>query len=224
MKRTILIAEDDTRMRILISDFLKNQGYSIIEAKHGCQAIEKFKNNNIDLAILDIMMPYLNGFEVCKEIRKISDIPIVMLTAKNTEIDELNGFKNGSDEYITKPFSPTILVARINALIKRTYQINEDDVIKKGALTVILKQHKVILNDEPIDLSQTEYNLLLYFIENESIVLTRNQLLNKIWGIDYQGTDRTVDTHINRLRIKFKDYQSYIQTVRGYGYKFEVTI
>lgn len=225
MNKTILIAEDESRMRILVSDFLTMEDYNILEAKDGRQAIDIFmKNPNVHLVILDVMMPYYNGWEVCEEIRKMSNVPIIMLTAKNTEPDELNGFKYGADEYITKPFSPSIFVARVNALIKRTYCTLEQDEIIKGNLSINVNQHKVTANKIPVDLSQTEYNLLLYMIQNEGQVFNRNQLLNNVWGYDYQGTDRTIDTHINRLRIKLKDCGNYIQTIRGYGYKFEVNL
>lgn len=225
MNKTILIAEDESRMRILVSDFLTMEDYNILEAKDGRQAIDIFmKNPNVHLVILDVMMPYYNGWEVCEEIRKMSNVPIIMLTAKNTEPDELNGFKYGADEYITKPFSPSIFVARVNALIKRTYCALEQDEIIKGNLSINVNQHKVTANKIPVDLSQTEYNLLLYMIQNEGQVFNRNQLLNNVWGYDYQGTDRTIDTHINRLRIKLKDCGNYIQTIRGYGYKFEVNL
>ncbi|QUH27888.1 response regulator transcription factor [Vallitalea guaymasensis] len=225
MNKTILIAEDESRMRILVSDFLTMEDYNILEAKDGRQAIDIFmKNPNVHLVILDVMMPYYNGWEVCEEIRKMSNVPIIMLTAKNTEPDELNGFKYGADEYITKPFSPSIFVARVNALIKRTYCTLEQDEIIKGNLSINVNQHKVTANKIPVDLSQTEYNLLLYMIQNEGQVFNRNQLLNNVWGYDYQGTDRTIDTHINRLRIKLKNCGNYIQTIRGYGYKFEVNL
>lgn len=221
MKVKILVADDETRMRILISDFLCNEGYEIIEAADGNEAIEKFYNDpTINLVILDIMMPYMDGLEVCEEIRKISDVPIIMLTAKNTENDELSGFRKGTDEYIKKPFSPSILVARVNALINRTYKTQENLI--KGDLEINTETHTVKASGELINLSLTEYKLLLYMIENETQVLSRDKLLNNVWGFDYDGTDRTVDTHINRLRIKLKECGDYIKTVRGYGYKFEV--
>jgi DNA-binding response OmpR family regulator len=222
MKKKILIADDEMRMRILISDFLTNAGYEIIEAADGKQALEKFTNDpSIHLVILDIMMPYLNGWEVCEELRKISKVPVMMLTAKNGENDELFGFKKGTDEYIKKPFSPSILVARVNALMDRTY--GDSSLLIRGSLVIETEKHLLKSNEDPIDLSITEYRLLLYMIENESHVLTREQLISNVWGYDYDGTDRTVDTHINRLRIKLKNSGDYIKTVRGYGYKFEVT-
>lgn len=210
-------------MRILISDFLTNEGYEIIEASDGKEAIDKFfKDPSIHLVILDIMMPYFNGLEVCEEIRKISKVPIIMLTAKVSENDELFGFRKGSDEYIKKPFSPSILVARVNALINRTYKGEEN--ISKGNLKIDTETHTVTASGELINLSITEYKLLLYMINNETSVLSRDTLLNNVWGFDYDGTDRTVDTHINRLRMKLKTCGDYVTTVRGYGYKFEVII
>lgn len=221
MKKKILIADDEMRMRILISDFLTNEGYEIIEAADGKEAIEKFLDDTtIHLVILDIMMPYFNGWEVCEEIREISKVPIIMLTAKNTENDELNGFRKGADEYIKKPFSPSILVARVNALMHRTYEDNNK--LNKGNLVIDTEKHIVKSAGNEIELSLTEYKMLLYMVENEGAVLTRELLLNNVWGYDYEGTDRTVDTHINRLRIKLKESGDYIRTVRGYGYKFEV--
>ncbi|SHH33590.1 response regulator transcription factor [Clostridium grantii] len=221
MKKKILIADDEMRMRILISDFLINEGYEIIEASDGKEALEKFTNEpTIHLVILDIMMPYLTGWEVCEEIRKISKVPIIMLTAKNAENDELFGFKKGTDEYIKKPFSPSILVARVNALMDRTY--GDSNLLIKDCLTIDTEKHIVKSQGDTIDLSITEYKLLLYMIDNENSVLSREQLISKVWGYDYDGTDRTVDTHINRLRIKLKESGDYVKTVRGYGYKFEV--
>ncbi|MFA9423532.1 MAG: response regulator transcription factor [Sedimentibacter sp.] len=222
MKKKILIADDEMRMRVLISDFLINEGYEIIEAADGNEALEKFtKEPTIHLVILDIMMPYLTGWEVCEEIRKISKVPIIMLTAKNAENDELYGFKKGTDEYIKKPFSPSILVARVNALMERTY--GDNSLLIKALIAIDTEKHIVKCDGEIIDLSITEYKLLLYMIDNEDNVLSREQLISKVWGYDYDGTDRTVDTHINRLRIKLKESGNYIKTVRGYGYKFEVT-
>jgi len=221
MRIKILVADDETRMRILISDFLINEGYEIIEAADGKQAITEFlKDPSIHLVILDIMMPYYNGLEVCEEIRKVSKVPIIMLTAKISENDELHGFIKGTDEYIKKPFSPSILVARVNALINRTY--NNAENISKGNLEINVETHTVIASGKLIELSLTEYKLLLYMIENEANVLSRDTLLNNVWGFDYDGTDRTVDTHINRLRVKLKTCGDYVTTVRGYGYKFEV--
>jgi len=222
MKKKILVADDESRMRILISDFLKDAGYSIIKASDGAEAIVEFRRNpDLSLVILDVMMPHYNGWEVCEEIRSTSDIPIIMLTAKVAESDELQGFDKGADEYIKKPFSPSVLVARVNALIKRSYK--DISIIKKGRLIIDTEKHILKCDDIKIDLSLTEYKLLMYLIESESVVLDRDSLLNNVWGYDYTGTDRTVDTHINRLRDKLNAASSYIKTVRGYGYKFEVT-
>lgn len=221
MKYKILVADDEKRMRILISDFLVDAGYEIIEACDGAEAIEIFmENKDISLVILDVMMPYYNGWEICEEIRRNSKIPIIMLTAKAAEKDELQGFNKGADEYIKKPFSPSVLVARVNALLVRTY--NKTSVIEKGSLTIDMDKHSVKNKDMQIDLSLTEYKLLVYLLENEDVVIARDTLLNNVWGYDYEGTDRTVDTHINRLRDKLNQDVSYIKTVRGYGYKFEV--
>ncbi|NQT58237.1 MAG: response regulator transcription factor [Bacteroidetes bacterium] len=222
MKKKILIADDESRMRILISDFLINEGYEVIEALNGREAVDKFvEDPSIHLVILDIMMPVLNGFDTCSQIRKISKVPILMLTAKNTENDELQGFRKGTDEYIKKPFSPSVLVARINALMLRIY--GDSKKISKGNLLINSDSHLVEINGASIDLSQTEFKLLLYLIENENRVLSRDQLLNYVWGYDYDGTERTVDTHMNRLRIKLKSSGNYLKTVRGFGYKFKVT-
>ena len=221
MKPRILIADDEARMRILLSDFLTHEGYSVVEAKNGKEALESFVSQpNFQVVLLDVMMPAMDGWEVLEAIRQMSQVPIIMLTAMDTEKDELKGFRAGADEYITKPFSPTILIARINALLKRTGQPVKN--VDKGDVHIDLQRHSVRIREEAVELSQTEYRMLLYFIENESKVLTREQLLNNIWGFDYYGTDRTVDTHINRLRAKLKSAGEMILTIRGYGYKFEV--
>ncbi len=221
MKKKILIADDESKMRILISDFLTNEGYSVLEASNGQEAVDKFTEDpSIHLVILDIMMPLLNGWEACSQIRKISKVPILMVTAKNSENDEIQGFKKGTDEYIKKPFNPIVLMARINALMKRTY--GESNMMQKGNLLIDSELHHVTSNGTAIELSQTEFKLLLYMIDNENFVLSREQLLNYVWGYDYDGTERTVDTHMNRLRIKLLSSGDYLKTIRGFGYKFEV--
>lgn len=221
MNPKILVADDEARMRILVSDFLTHEGYDVVEARDGKEALEQFTSQpNFQAVILDVMMPNVDGWEVLEAIRQMSQVPVIMLTAMDTEKDELRGFRGGADEYITKPFSPTILVARINALLKRTGQPVKR--IDKGDIHIDLQRHTVKIRDESVELSQTEYRMLLYFIENESKVLSREQLLNNIWGFDYYGTDRTVDTHINRLRVKLKTAGEMVMTIRGYGYKFEV--
>lgn len=222
MSYKILIADDEERLRILVSDFLKTNGHSVLEASNGEEAINQFyEDPTIHLLILDVMMPLMDGFEVLDEIRKISQVPVIMLTAKNAEQDELKGFNTGADEYITKPFRPTILMARVKALLNRTYGSSE--AIIYGCMTIDTEQHSLKVNDSSIQLSQTEFKLLSYMINNQDNVLSRDQILNNVWGFDYYGTARTVDTHMNRLRIKLQDAGDYIKTIRGYGYKFEVT-
>ncbi len=223
MTYKILIADDEERIRILVADFLKREDYIIIEAKDGQEAIDLFyEDPSIHLLILDVMMPYFNGYEVLSEVRKLSSVPVIMLTAKNSEQDELKGFNEGADEYITKPFRPSILVARVKSILSRVYGNNE--AVSFGCLKIDQQKHHVSVNDLTITLSQTEYNLLLYLVGNLGNVLNRDQILNNVWGYDYYGTSRTVDTHMNRLRDKLLEAGSYIQTVRGYGYKFEVNV
>jgi len=222
MTYKILIADDEERLRILISDFLKINQYTVIEAKDGQEAIDLFyEDPSIHLLILDVMMPHFTGFQVLEEIRKISQVPAIILTARNTENDELKGFSTGADEYITKPFRPTILMARIKALITRTYGAEESH--DYGCLKIDTLKHKVTVKGATIQLSQTEYKLLNYLVTNNQKALSRDQLLDNVWGFDYYGTARTVDTHMNRLRIKLNEAGNYITTLRGYGYKFEVT-
>lgn len=221
MKNKILVVDDEKRMRMLISDFLIDNGYDVIEAADGEDAIDVFfSDNDIKLIILDVMMPHLDGWQVCKEIRKSSDIPIIMLTAKVTEQDELTGFNKGIDDYIKKPFSPTVLVARVNSLFKRVY--GNDKIIIKGKLTIDVNNHIITSHDKNVNLSNTEFKLLVYFVQNEGRMLSRENILTSVWGYDFEGTDRTVDTHINRLRDKLANTGEYIKTVRGFGYKFEV--
>ncbi len=222
MSYKILIADDEERLRILVSDFLKTNDHIVIEASNGEEAINLFyEDPTIHLLILDVMMPLMDGFEVLDEIRKISQVPVIMLTAKNAEQDELKGFNTGADEYITKPFRPTILMARVKALLNRTYGSSEATIY--GCMIIDTEQHSLKVHDTSIQLSQTEFKLLTYMINNQGNVLSRDQILNNVWGFDYYGTARTVDTHMNRLRIKLKDAGDYIKTIRGYGYKFEVT-
>jgi DNA-binding response OmpR family regulator len=221
MKGKILLADDETRIRILVSDFLEAEGYEVITAKDGHEALDLFyQHKDVKLVILDVMMPFYDGFQVAREIRPLSNTPILMLTAKTSEIDELKGFTLGVDDYIRKPFSPSILVARINALFTRVYGHSEE--IRKGCIQLDLTKHQVKIDDKCVDLSQTEFDLLLYLAENEGIVLSRDQILYKVWGFDYEGTERTVDTHMNRLRNKLGTACDYVRTVRGFGYKFEV--
>jgi DNA-binding response OmpR family regulator len=217
----ILFADDERNMRILVSDFLEMEGYKVLLAVDGEEALQKFyENPDLSLIILDIMMPRMSGIEVLEEIRERCHIPVIMLTAKSAETDELEGFQCGADEYISKPFSPRILVARVNALLRRSYSMQDETKI--GVLYVKPSSMEVYVNDRRIVLSRTEFNLLSCFVANSGITLTRDQLLDSVWGYDYQGTDRTVDTHINRLRSKLQEASEYIETIRGYGYRFGV--
>ncbi|WP_432406778.1 response regulator transcription factor [Wukongibacter sp. M2B1] len=221
--KKILIVEDESRMRRLISDYLNREGYLTIEAENGKKAVEIFDSQKIDLIILDIMMPEYDGWTVCREIRKSSSVPIIMLTARSEESDELFGFELGVDEYITKPFSPKILVARVKALLRRSYT-EEDSTLSFNGLEIDMKGHKVFVEGREIEMTPKEYELLTYMVQNEGNALTREQILNNVWGYDYFGDLRTVDTHVKRLRIKIRETgkDKYIQTIRGVGYRFEV--
>lgn len=220
--KSILIADDEERIRRLVADFLKNEGYRILEAANGSEAIDMFNNNkHIDLVILDVMMPECDGWAVCKEIRKSSKVPIIMLTARIEESEELYGFVLGADEYITKPFNPLILVARINVILKRMNQSNEDVYTFEG-ITIDKLKRIIFVNGERVDLSPKEYELLIYLVQNKGIALSRDKILNAVWEYDYLGDSRTVDTHIKRLRFKLGEKCEFIETVRGFGYRFEV--
>ncbi|WP_099190713.1 response regulator transcription factor [Tepidibacter mesophilus] len=220
--KKILIADDENRMRKLVSDFLKKEGYSIIEANDGKEALDLFEQeNNIDLVILDVMMPKYDGWMVCRDIRKKSGVPIIMLTARSEEFDELFGFEMGADEYVKKPFSPKILVARVNALLRRSIE-EKKDIQVFGNLKIDDNAKIVYVENQVAELSPKEYELLLYMIKNKGVALSREQILNNVWGYDYFGELRTVDTHINRLRIKLENQSDLIHTVRGIGYRFEV--
>lgn len=221
----LLIADDDGRMRKLLKDFLSRQEYTIHEACDGNEAMLQFqKIKPLDLIILDIMMPGMDGWEVCRKIRQESDVPILMLTAKEEEYDQLFGFGLGADDYVTKPFSPSILVARVASLLKRVQPKVGSEVPKdwiKQGIQVRFSAGKVWVDGQIVDLSPKEYDLLVYFIQNEGLLLSREQLLNNVWGYDYFGDIRTVDTHMNRLRFKISPYDGFIQTIRGKGYRFE---
>ncbi|QXM06849.1 response regulator transcription factor [Crassaminicella indica] len=221
IRKKILVVEDESRMRRLIGDYLKREGYHVLEAKDGKEGLRIFEEGNIDLVILDIMMPAIDGWTVCRKIRKVSDVPIVILTARSEESDELFGFELGADEYVTKPFRPKILVARVKALLKRRSMNIEKTIIFDG-LEIDMDAHRVIINGEEIDMTPKEYELLVYMANNQGKALSREQILDGVWGYDYYGDLRTVDTHIKRLRIKLKDKNDIIQTVRGVGYRFEV--
>lgn len=219
----ILVVDDEARMRKLVKDFLTKQGYSVIEAADGAEAIDIFfSKKDISLVILDVMMPKMDGWEVCKEIRKFSKVPIIMLTAKSTENDELLGFDLGVDEYITKPFSPKILVARVDAILRRANKILTDDVVEAGNIEINKAAHIVQVEGKQVELSFKEFELLVYFVENEGIALSRENILNNVWNYDYFGDARTIDTHVKKLRSKMGECGSYIKTIWGMGYKFEV--
>lgn len=222
-KIKILVVDDESRMRKLVKDFLVKRDFEVVEAADGEEAIETFySDKDIALIILDVMMPKMNGYQVLKEIRMSSKIPVIMLTAKSTEYDELQGFDKGADEYITKPFSPKILVARVEALLRRSNILEADDKLEIGGILIDKSAHTVTIDGEPIDLSFKEFELLQYFMENKSIALSREKILNNVWNYDYFGDARTIDTHVKKLRAKMKDKGDYIKTIWGMGYKFEV--
>lgn len=220
----ILVVDDESRMRKLVRDFLVKKGYEVLEAGDGEEALDLFySDTKIALIILDVMMPKMNGWEVCKEIRQTSKVPIIMLTAKCDESDELIGFELGVDEYVTKPFSPKILVARAEAILRRTNVIGQEAVTKEsGGIILDKTAHQVSVDGVEIELSFKEFELLAYFMENKGIVLSREKILNGVWGYDYFGDARTVDTHVKKLRSKLGDKGNYIKTVWGMGYKYSV--
>lgn len=224
MKETILIVDDEERMRKLIGAYLKKEDYDILQAENGAEALITFKSNKVHLIILDIMMPIMDGWTLCKELRKISNVPIILLTAKSEDDDKLLGFELGTDHYVTKPFNMKLLIAKVKTLIKRTYY--SEPKIKKelyfDGLHIDELSHNVTLDGKQIYLSPKEYELLLYMVVNKDIVLSREKMLDYIWGIDYFGDLRTVDTHIKRIREKLGDKAYLVSTVRGSGYKFEV--
>ena len=220
----ILVVDDESRMRKLVNDFLSHKNFNVVEAADGEEALDNFfKNKDIALVILDVMMPKMDGWQVCKEIRQYSKVPIIMLTAKDSERDELLGYELGIDEYITKPFSPKILVARVEAVLRRTSNLQDSDVIQAGAIEMDVNAHMVKVDGEPIELSFKEFELLHYFVMNQGVALSREKILNNVWNYDYFGDARTIDTHVKKLRSKLKDRGEYIKTIWGMGYKFEVT-
>ena len=219
--KKILVVDDEARMRKLVRDFLVMHGYTVVEAEDGEQAIDIFfSDKDIALIILDVMMPKLDGWGVTKEIRSISNVPIIMLTAKDTERDELLGFELGVDEYISKPFSPKILVARVEAILRRTSS-GEEDVMEESGIRIDKPAHTVTIDGEPVELSFKEFELLTYFIENKGLALSREKILNNVWNYDYYGDARTIDTHVKKLRAKMGEKGDLIKTVWGLGYKFE---
>ena len=218
----ILVVDDESRMRKLVRDFLVKSNYSVLEAADGEQAVDLFmETKDIALIILDVMMPKLDGYGVAKEIRKVSDVPIIMLTAKSDERDELKGFELGVDEYITKPFSPKILVARVEAVLRRSISSDAGEVISFAGIEMDIAAHIVRVDGEPVELSYKEFELLNYFLVNKGVALSREKILNNVWNYDYFGDARTIDTHVKKLRSKLGQKGDLIKTIWGMGYKFE---
>lgn len=223
MARNILVVEDEKRIREAITAYLKNAGYTVLEAGNGKEAIEIFEDNEIDLVILDVMMPMLDGWTVLRRIREYSkETLVIMLTALESEYDKLQGFELGADEYVTKPFSPKVLVARVNALFSRNPKFRASDKIELGRLVLDKTGHVAMLNGEKLQLTPKEYSILEYFMQNEKYALSREQILHYVWGYDFFGDNRVVDTHVKNLRNKLKEQGEYIQTIKGLGYRFEV--
>ena len=221
-KRKVLVVDDESRMRKLVKDFLLKSNYDVIEAEDGIQAVDIFlAQKDIALIVLDVMMTKMDGFQVCREIREYSKVPIIMLTAKGDERDELQGFELGVDEYISKPFSPKILVARIEAILRRTSQDPHDKIMKVGGIEVNKDAHMVKIDGRDIELSYKEFELLTYFMENKGIALSREKILNHVWNYDYFGDARTIDTHVKKLRSKMGEKGEMIKTIWGMGYKLE---
>ena len=217
----VLVVDDEARMRKLVKDFLSVKGFTVLEAGDGEEAVDIFfEQKDIALILLDVMMPKMDGWEVVKTIRKYSQVPIIMLTARGEERDELQGFSLGVDEYISKPFSPKILVARVEAILRRT-SAGASDVTEVGGIVLDKVAHQVTIDGKPVDLSYKEFELLSYFIDNQGIALSREKILNNVWNYDYFGDARTIDTHVKKLRSKLGDKGEYIKTIWGMGYKFE---
>lgn len=222
-KLKILVVDDESRMRKLVRDFLEREGYAVIEAGDGMEAMDIFyEEKDIALVILDVMMPKMDGWQTCREIRRESKVPIIMLTARGEERDELQGFKLGVDEYISKPFSPKILVARVSAILRRTNALASDEVLTADGIEIDKAAHMVKIDGKSVDLSYKEFELLTYFVENKGIALSREKILNNVWNYDYFGDARTIDTHVKKLRSKLGDKGDHIKTIWGMGYKFEV--
>ena len=224
MERTkILVVDDESRMRKLVKDFLQKNNYEVLEAGDGSEALDIFfEQNDIALIILDVMMPKMDGWQVCREIRNYSKVPIIMLTAKGDEKDELQGFDLGVDEYISKPFSPKILVARVEAILRRAGKAASGDVMEAGGIHLDQAAHMVTIDGQKVELSYKEFELLTYFMENKGIALSREKILNNVWNYDYFGDARTIDTHVKKLRSKLGVKGDMIKTIWGMGYKFEV--
>jgi len=215
----VLVVDDEELIRGVIKEYLALENYTVEEAKDGVEAVEKAKNNDYDLIIMDIMMPNKDGYQACKEIKEFKNVPFIMLSARGEEYDKLIGFDLGIDDYVTKPFSPKELVARVKAIIKRTN--GESEEMKFEGLVIDDKAHDVYVDGEKVNLTPKEYELLKYFVSNKNIALSREQLLTNIWGYDFYGDDRTIDTHVKTLRNNLGVYRKFIVTVRGMGYKFE---
>ena len=221
-KLKVMVVDDESRMRKLVRDFLVRQDFEVLEAGDGEQAVDLFfEEKDIALIILDVMMPKMDGWQVCREIRKHSKVPIIMLTARGDEQDELLGFELGVDEYISKPFSPKILVARVEAILRRTNAISSDSVITAGILSLDKAAHQVKVDGQEVELSFKEFELLSYFMENQGLALSREKILNNVWNYDYFGDARTIDTHVKKLRSKLGNKGEYIKTIWGMGYKLE---
>lgn len=218
----ILVVDDESRMRKLVKDFLQRQNYTVLEAADGEQAVDLFyEEKDIALIILDVMMPKMDGWEVCREIRQYSKVPIIMLTARGDERDELLGFQLGVDEYISKPFSPKILVARVEAILRRAGVTGQDETIEAGGIRIDKSAHQVLIDGKSVELSFKEFELLSYFVENMGIALSREKILNAVWNYDYYGDARTIDTHVKKLRSKMGEKGNLIRTIWGMGYKFD---
>ena len=219
----ILVVDDESRMRKLVKDFLTKKNFQVLEAGDGEEAVDKFfEVKDIALIILDVMMPKMDGWQVCREIRQYSKVPIIMLTAKSDEKDELQGFDLGVDEYITKPFSPKILVARVEAILRRSNVLAADDTMEAGGIELNKAAHEVLIDGKSVELSYKEFELLAYFMSNQGVALSRERILNNVWNYDYFGDARTIDTHVKKLRSKLGAKGEYIKTIWGMGYKFEV--
>ena len=221
-EKRLLVIDDDTNTCAVLRVYLENEGYEVKVANDGLEGINIFKNSDPDLVLLDIVLPKKDGWEVCREIRQYSKIPIIMLTARSDERDELQGFELGGDEYISKPFSPKILVARVEAILRRSVQTANTDVIEEGGIRIDRSAHIVSIDGAPVELSFKEFELLTYFLENKGIALSRENILNNVWNYDYFGDARTIDTHVKKLRAKLGEKGDLIKTIWGMGYKFEV--
>jgi DNA-binding response OmpR family regulator len=224
MNKNILLVEDDARLREIVTDYFSKDSFQILEAENGREALEIFESKEIDLVLLDIMIPEVDGWSVCKRLRKVSDVPIIILTSRSDEDDKLMGYDLGADDYVTKPFSPRVLVAKAKMLLKRAEGSigRTDGIFYCNGIEINKLSHTVTINNEEIELAPKEYELLLYLADNKGIVLSRENILSKVWGYDFYGDSRTVDTHIKKLRSKLQEKSSCIATVIGSGYKFEV--